>query len=71
MKKFQKMLALSVSAAVVCTVLNMAVPQDASGQSSGVAICFRGQTVLVPSYLVSRYVAAGATPGPCQISGSL
>jgi len=71
MKKFYKMTALSVSAVVACTVLNMALPQDVSAQTSTQVICFRGQTVSVPSYLVTRYVASGARVGPCQVTPSL
>lgn len=31
-----------------------------------VNMCFRGRTIVVPGYLVSRYIAAGATAGPCN-----
>ena len=32
-------------------------------------ICYRGRTTYVPAYMVPIYVAAGATPGACTVSG--
>ena len=49
----------------------LGVPQQALAQEPSpatVVICFRGRTVTVPSYLLSRYIAAGATAGACVIS---
>lgn len=31
-------------------------------------ICFRGNTIIVPFYLRTRYIAAGAYDGPCATS---
>lgn len=51
---------------VTGATLFIGVPERAVAQTvDTVTICFRGRTVIVPSYLLSRYIAAGATPNAC------
>lgn len=33
-----------------------------------VTMCYRGQTIQVPSYLVARYIGKGAVSGPCDVT---
>lgn len=64
--KYKKHLQLSLAVVVGAGALALIIPTQAHAQSS--LICFRGNTITVPTYLVSRYIAAGATSGACVIS---
>jgi len=72
-ESFRKV-ANSAVAAVVAGALCIGVPQQAMAQdpapvdTTPTNICYRGRTVSVPAYLVSRYVAGGATVGACVTS---
>jgi len=63
-----RLLALSFASVVVSASAFFGSAPDASAQLATQVICFRGRDVTIPSYLLSRYVAAGATPGPCNPS---
>lgn len=56
-------------AALAVIALCIGIPEQALAQAeptpATVVICFRGRTVTVPSYLLTRYVAAGAYAGNC------
>ena len=72
MTKSPRKIANSAVAAIAAAAFCLGVPQQAMAQDgptpATVVICFRGRTVTVPSYLLSRYVAAGAAPAACQTS---
>ncbi|MEO7677023.1 MAG: immunoglobulin domain-containing protein [Verrucomicrobiota bacterium] len=51
--------------AFVLLLIALLSPQIGLSQTDLVTMCFRGRTIQVPSYLVSRYTANGATIGPC------
>jgi len=51
--------------AICFLALSVLRPAVSQGQSTTTTLCFRGRTITVPSYLASRYEAAGATVGGC------
>ena len=65
MKKYAIFYVLLLTTVVGMTAVVLAFPREASAQSAQIQICWRDRTVMVPTYLVSRYIAAGATVGPC------
>ena len=56
-----------MSIAAVVGLGGAAVTALAQGDAL-VTLCFRNRTIQVPSYLVGRYVTAGATSGPCVVT---
>lgn len=66
MKKCIRLILLAL--AVVAGVGAFQSTSQAVGSTDLVTICFRGNSIQVPFYLRSRYIAAGAYNGPCVSS---
>lgn len=79
MKKYYRMLSLSVIGMLGFITIYLACPQEASAgivslaprpKGVNIQICFRGRTLSVLSGPVAlAYVRAGAVIGSCNISG--
>lgn len=51
--------------------LCLGIPYEALAQAptpGPVTICFRARTVVIPFYLLTRYIAAGAVANACDTS---
>ncbi len=67
MKKSTRLFLLALSAAIGIGAFQSAI--QAAGSTALVTICYRGNTIQVPSYLQGRYLAIGGTyTGPCLVS---
>lgn len=71
MIKFPSNFAKATVALAFISSCLLGVPQKSEAQEptpATVVICYRSRTVTVPSYLLTRYIAAGATAGACVVS---
>lgn len=67
MSKSPKSVTRILAAMVAGSTLFIGAPKEALAQTiETVTICFRGRTIVVPSYLLTRYIAAGATANACS-----
>ncbi len=62
MRKYTRSILIAVAVTVGAAPFLLA---NAAGTAT---ICWRGRTLVVPSYLVTTYVNSGAQPGACQPS---
>lgn len=63
----KKLLITSLAMIVGCGSM-MIVPAVAASADDLILMCYRGQTIQIPFYLQTRYIAKGAVNGACGAS---
>lgn len=66
--KFTTSVKVSLAAAFGVGAILFFVPAEVFAQSGTKTFCYRGRTMTASDPIADRYIAAGATVGPCATS---